>query len=187
MAGSDDERAPLGKYRQKRDPGRTTEPFAAEPSVSSRALTWTGSFVVHEHHATRRHFDLRLEIAGVLLSFAVPRGPTLDPSERRLAVQTENHPLEYLAFEGVIPDHNYGAGAMIVWDTGHVRYLESEAERGLERGDLKFELAGYKLRGRFGLVRTKPKPGEKRAQPHWILLKKRDAHCAPGTEVVEQL
>ncbi|HEY6876795.1 MAG TPA: DNA ligase D, partial [Polyangiales bacterium] len=106
---------------------------------------------------------------------------------RRLAVQTENHPLEYLAFEGVIPDHNYGAGAMIVWDTGHVRYLESDAERGLDRGDLKFELAGYKLRGRFGLVRTKPKPGEKRAQPHWILLKKRDAHCAPGTEIVEQL
>jgi bifunctional non-homologous end joining protein LigD len=140
---------------------------------------------VHEHHATRRHFDLRLEIGGVLLSFAVPRGPTLDPSERRLAVQTENHPLEYVDFEGVIPDHNYGAGAMIVWDTGHVRYLEQDAERALESGDLKFELSGYKLRGRFGLVRTKPKPGQK--QPNWILLKKRDALIAPDTEIVEQL
>ncbi len=187
VAGADDERSALGKYRQKRDPGRTNEPFAAEPAVSGRGPTWSGSFVVHEHHATRRHFDLRLEIGGVLLSFAVPRGPTLDPKERRLAVQTEDHPLEYLDFEGVIPDQNYGAGAMIVWDTGHVRYLEQDAERALAGGDMKFELFGYKLRGRFGLVRTKPKPGEQRDKPHWLLLKKQDALVAPGTEIVEEL
>ncbi|HEX5659481.1 MAG TPA: DNA ligase D [Polyangiales bacterium] len=189
MAKRDDspphERSPLGEYRQKRDPGRTNEPFAAEPAVSGRGPTRSGTFVVHEHHASRRHFDLRLEVGGVLLSFSVPRGPTLDPGERRLAVQTEDHPLEYLDFEGVIPDQNYGAGAMIVWDTGHVRYPEHDAESGLASGDLKFELAGYKLRGRFGLVRTRPKPGQK--QPHWILLKKRDAHVAPGSEIVEEL
>jgi bifunctional non-homologous end joining protein LigD len=189
---ADDEPSPLGKYRGKRDPGRTNEPFAAEPTASpehtgSRSPTWTGAFVVHEHHASRRHFDVRLEVGGVLLSFAVPRGPTLDPDERRLGIQTENHPLEYLDFEGVIPDENYGAGAMIVWDTGHVRYLERDAESGLAAGDLKFELSGYKLRGRFAFVLTRPKRGEKRSQPQWILLKKRDAHAAPGTEIVDQL
>ncbi|MET0287198.1 MAG: DNA ligase D [Polyangiales bacterium] len=187
MAKGDDPRTPLGKYRQKRDPGRTNEPFAAEPAVSGRGPTRSGAFVVHEHHASRRHFDLRLEVGGVLLSFSVPRGPTLDPDERRLAVQTEDHPLEYLDFEGVIPDKNYGAGAMIVWDTGHVRYPEHDAEDGLASGDLKFELAGYKLRGRFGLVRTKPKPGEKRAQPQWLLMKKRDAFVVPDSEIVEDM
>jgi bifunctional non-homologous end joining protein LigD len=187
VSGTDDPRTPLRKYRQKRDPGRTNEPFAAEPAVSGRGPTRSGAFVVHEHHASRRHFDLRLEVGGVLLSFSVPRGPTLDPGERRLAVQTEDHPLEYLDFEGVIPDQNYGAGAMIVWDTGHVRYPEHDAEQGLASGDLKFELAGYKLRGRFGLVRTKPKPGEKRAQPQWLLIKKRDAFVVPDREIVEDM
>jgi bifunctional non-homologous end joining protein LigD len=185
-----DPRGSLARYRDKRDPGRTNEPFSAENAVSAErkgtGVTWTGAFVVHEHHATRRHFDLRLEVGGVLLSFAVPRGPSLDANERRLAMQTEDHPLEYLDFEGVIPADNYGAGAMIVWDTGHVRYLEREAERGLAEGDLKFELSGYKLRGRFGLVRTRPKAGDKRDQPHWILLKKRDAQGREG-EIVEEL
>lgn len=145
----------------------------------------SGAFVVHEHHATRRHFDLRLEVEGVLKSFAVPRGPTLDPEERRLAVQTEDHPLAYLDYEGVIPEANYGAGPMIVWDTGVVRYLEQGPVRGLSDGKVDFELSGYKLRGRFALVLTKGKDAP-RGQKQWILLKKRDGYAANG-EITEQL
>ena len=155
---------PLAAYRAKRDPARTAEPFSAAgsatpprgttPAAAGRAGTAGGEFVVHEHAASRRHFDLRLEIGGVLKSFAVPRGPSLDPAEKRLAVQTEDHPLAYLEFEDVIPEASYGAGPMIVWDTGRVRFLDGTAEAGLDRGKLDFELGGYKLRGRFALVET---------------------------------
>jgi len=192
-----DDPAPLEKYRRKRDPGRTNEPFSPEPATSGASVQrsaprdQTGSFVVHEHHATRRHFDLRLEVSGVLKSFAVPRGPTLDPDERRLAVQTEDHPLAYLDYEGVIPEANYGAGPMIVWDTGLVRFLEQPPEQGLRRGKLDFELHGYKLRGRFALVLTRdkeaPRGAKPREQPHWILLKKRDAHAMAKREITEEL
>ena len=114
----------LSRYRSKRDPAETTEPFSAERKGSPR-LTRSGRFVVHLHRARREHYDLRLECSGTLLSFAVPRGPSLAPLDKRLAVHTENHPLEYLDFEAVIPEGNYGAGSMIVWDTGRVRYLET--------------------------------------------------------------
>ncbi|HLV22380.1 MAG TPA: DNA polymerase ligase N-terminal domain-containing protein, partial [Polyangiaceae bacterium] len=108
-------------YRGKRDPLRTNEPFGPERALSG--ATHQGRFVCHVHAATRRHFDLRIEVGGTLKSFAVPRGPTLDPNEKRLAVQTEDHPIEYLDFEEIIPEGNYGAGAMIVWDTGRIVYL----------------------------------------------------------------
>ena len=194
VSESPDDPAPLAKYRKRRDPGRTNEPFAPEPTARSSsvqgsappAARMAGAFVVHEHHASRRHFDLRLEIGGVLKSFAVPRGPTLDPDERRLAMQTEDHPLAYLDYEGVIPAANYGAGPMIVWDLGRVRYLEPP-EAGLVSGKVDFVLHGYKLRGRFALVLTRPKGARQRAdQRSWILLKKRDAYAAPGTEITEQ-
>jgi len=143
----------LATYEAKRDRARTNEPFGPEPAYSGGG-TQGGAFVVHLHDARRRHWDLRLELGGVLKSFAVPRGPSLDPVDKRLAVETEDHPIEYLDFEAVIPEGNYGAGAMIVWDRGRVRYLEGTGEDGVARGKIDFELTGYKLRGRFGLILT---------------------------------
>src|SRR3954468_9801202 len=128
----------LEPYRQKRDPLSTNEPFGTEHKSGARE-TRTGRFVVHLHDATRPHYDVRLQIGGTLKSFAVPKGPSLKPLDKHLAVLTEDHPLEYLEFEEVIPEGNYGAGAMIVWDMGRIRYLETSAERGLEIGKLDFE------------------------------------------------
>lgn len=179
-APEDDE---LRLYREKRDPGATNEPFEiAKPSAGA---TWAGDFVVHLHDATRRHYDVRLQVGGILKSFAVPRGPSLSPSEKRLAVQTEDHPLSYLDFEDVIPDDNYGAGPMIVWDIGRVRYLENPPETGIPKGKLDFELQGRKLRGRFALVETTERFAPKSKQRQWLLLKKQDAHCVPEPGPVE--
>ena len=140
----------LDEYRNKRDPKRSNEPFSAERTGSEAKLH--GAFVVHLHDATRRHYDLRIEVGGALMSFAVPKGPSLNPTDKRLAVNTEDHPLDYLDFEDVIPEGNYGAGAMITWDLGRIRYLEGSAEDGIARGKIDFTLAGYKLKGRFGLI-----------------------------------
>jgi len=134
-------------------------------------------FVVHQHDATRMHWDLRLEIDGVLCSWAVPKEPSMDPDDKRLAVRVENHPLEYVHFEAVIPDGNYGAGPMIAWDRGLFRPL-LDAAQGMLDGEIKFELYGYKLRGAFTLVHTgKGKRGKQsgRGSDHWLLIKKRDA------------
>jgi bifunctional non-homologous end joining protein LigD len=134
-------------------------------------------FVVHQHDATRMHWDLRLEIDGVLCSWAVPKEPSMDPDDKRLAVKVENHPLEYVHFEAVIPDGNYGAGPMIAWDRGLFRPLVEPAQ-GLVDGEIKFELYGYKLRGAFTLVHTgRGKRGRRsgRGSDHWLLIKKRDA------------
>jgi bifunctional non-homologous end joining protein LigD len=147
------------------------------------APTLEGSFVVHLHYATRTHYDLRLEVGGVLKSFAVPRGPSLDPRERRLAVQTEDHPMEYLEYEGVIPKGNYGAGPMILWDTGRVRYLERDAEDGITHGKIDFVLMGYKLKGRFALVLSHRQENEKQRQ--WLLLKKQDAFARTNDTLLE--
>ena len=132
-------------------------------------------FVVHQHDATRMHWDLRLEIDGVLQSWAVPKPPCLDPDIKRLAVRVENHPLEYVHFEAVIPDGNYGAGPMIAWDRGLFRPLLVSDE------EIKFELYGYKLRGAFTLVKTTTK-----GENNWLLIKKRDEHattepCSPAS------
>jgi len=179
----------LTRYREKRDPLSTNEPFGAEHKQSSRE-TKSGRFVVHLHDASRPHYDLRLQIGGTLKSFAVPRGPSLEAGDKKLAVLTEDHPLEYLDFEEVIPDGNYGAGAMIVWDVGRVRYLETSAERGLEIGKLDFELDGSKLHGRFALVATGRRkasgPSDKKSN-EWLLIKKQDAFAhPPGDVLVEQ-
>ncbi len=157
----------LDLYRARREPGRTPEPFGGGaprplPPGAHRI------FVVQQHAARRLHWDLRLEIDGVLVSWAVPRGPTLDPRERRLAVQTEDHPLAYADFEGVIPAGNYGAGAMIVWDRGRWRPADDASPAaGLEAGKLDLWLEGHKLRGRFALVRTAKGDGRE-----WLLLAK---------------
>ena len=161
----------LETYRRKRSSEATPEPFG--PATG----TGGGRFVVQKHAARRVHFDLRLELEGALKSWAVPRGPSLDPEVKRLAVATEDHPLEYADFEGSIPAGNYGAGAMIVWDSGRWRPLEDPVA-GMEAGKLLFELQGYKLRGVWTLFRT----GGRRQQDdgnQWLLMKKPDAAARP--------
>ena len=175
MAARDrNENTRLDKYREKRAPERTPEPFGYD------AAKGAGQFVVQKHAATRMHYDLRLEYEGVLLSWAVPQGFSLDPAVKRLAVQTEDHPLEYADFEGVIPAGNYGAGAMIVWDKGSFVAVEDIAE-GLKKGKLLVELHGYKLRGEWALVRTKPSVRKRssslgaQTKHEWLLIKHRDS------------
>lgn len=163
----------LSRYRKKRDPSRTTEPFEAEPAHRS-GRTRRGRFVVHCHDAKRLHYDLRIQVGGVLESFAVPKGPSLRTDDRRLAVRTEAHPLRYLDFEGIIPEGNYGAGSMIAWDRGRVSYPKDPAEIGLEKGALSLDLDGFKLKGRFSLVRPS-KPRAEPRQEEWLLIKRDDA------------
>jgi bifunctional non-homologous end joining protein LigD len=170
----------LERYREKRDPARTPEPFGAEGPSRARAAGAARAFVVQQHAARRMHWDLRLEIDGVLVSWAVPKGPSLDPEQRRLAVRTEDHPLEYADFEGVIPEGNYGAGAMIVWDRGSYRCADGNPPgAALGSGKLDLLLEGHKLRGRFALVRTRGEDGRQ-----WLLLAKGPRPVEPG-ELVE--
>lgn len=177
---------PLDKYRDKRDPALTNEPFSAERKVRSEGHTWAGRFVIHQHDASRMHFDVRLQVGNTLQSFAVPRGISLDPKDKHLAIHTEDHPLEYLFFEDVIPEGNYGAGSMIVWDTGGVTYLETSAEDGLIRGKIDFVLSGLKAKGRFAFIATGRRradtglAGTKNAAQEWLLIKKSDAHASEG-------
>lgn len=170
----------LDPYRRKRDPARTSEPFAAAGGRAPAAAAQR--FAVQQHAARRLHWDLRLEIDGVLVSWAIPRGPSVDPRERRLAVQTEDHPLEYGTFEGLIPAGNYGAGAMILWDAGRYILVDgAEPGAALAAGKLDLELRGHKLRGRWALVRTKSEDGRQ-----WLFFKKADA-AAGGSEPVEAM
>ena len=161
----------LEAYRRKRSPEGTTEP------VGRSEIERPGLFVVQMHDATRLHWDFRLEIDGVLRSWAVPKGPSLDPADKRLAVATEDHPLEYGDFEGVIPKGNYGAGAVIVWDRGAAIHHVDPSE-GTETGKLLFELKGHKLRGLWTLVKSS------RAEKEWLLIKKPDG-AATGDTVKE--
>ena len=138
----------LATYRAKRSADRTREPSGGATPGASRL------FVVHQHAATRLHYDLRLELDGVLRSWAVPKGPSKNPADKRLAVFVEDHPIEYGDFEGVIPEGNYGAGAVIVWDRGEWVPIE-DPHAGLATGKLLFDLKGYKLKGRWTLVKLK--------------------------------
>jgi bifunctional non-homologous end joining protein LigD len=162
----------LKRYRDKREPYGTPEPFGEE--IAGRVLPAGAAheFVVQQHDARNMHWDLRLEIDGVLVSWAVPKGPSLDPKQKRLAVQTEDHPLEYASFEGSIPAGNYGAGAIVVWDCGTYRSADGNSPaQGLAQGKLDLLLEGHKLRGRFALVRMR---GGTRSQEgrNWLLLHK---------------
>lgn len=132
-------------------------------------------FVVHEHHASHLHYDFRLEIGGVLKSWAVPKGPSMNPADRRLAILVEDHPLEYGKFEGIIPAGMYGAGAVVIWDAGVFEPLE-DPESGLPKGRLSFRLKGKRLKGEFALVLLKGKGDGKQ----WLLMKKKDAHADPS-------
>jgi bifunctional non-homologous end joining protein LigD len=157
----------LDAYRSKRRPGRTPEPFGG------RRRAGPPIFVVQQHAARRLHYDLRLEMEGVLKSWAVPKGPSQRAEEKRLAVHVEDHPLEYADFEGVIPPDNYGAGAVIVWDRGRYRtFKDDPLEEQYARGKLELEFFGYKMRGRWTLVRMA------KSERDWLLLKKADAPVA---------
>ena len=155
----------LRPYRDKRDFSRTREPKGGRPPATGNR------FVVHQHSATAEHYDLRLEHEGVLKSWAVPKGPSLNPADKRLAVQTEDHPLEYIDFEGVIPEGEYGGGPMIVWDAGVWAPME-DASQALAKGAFKFRLSGEKLAGGWMLARLKSKPGE--TKQNWLLFKEHD-------------
>jgi len=162
----------LKKYNEKRHFDRTPEPAPSEVPAASGPR----QYCVQRHHATHLHYDLRLEAGGALKSWAVPKGPTLDPGEKRLAMMVEDHPIEYGSFEGVIPKGNYGAGSVMLWDRGTYELLgDASAEEQLARGDFKFRLHGEKITGEFALVRMKRGKGNE-----WLLLKKKDAAAQPG-------
>lgn len=203
---------PLEEYRRKRDFARTPEPAGAAPpdTAGSDPAPAEGvvapppqgrRFVVQKHRATRLHYDLRLEVDGVLVSWAVPRGPTLDPTARRMAVHVEDHPLEYFDFEGVIPAGQYGGGDVIVWDWGTWEPEEEtpDPRAAIRDGELKLRLTGSRLAGRFVLVRTsgraraatsgaasdRANPGAQREQDLWLLIHKRDAHAVVGWDAAD--
>jgi len=179
----------LEEYKRKRRFEETPEP---PPKVEKKS---GHRFVVQKHRATRLHYDFRLEMEGVLKSWAVPKGPSLDPADKRLAMQVEDHPVSYFDFEGTIPQGNYGAGTVMVWDVGtwqplspvtvqgkYVPGTEAEAAAMLAKGDLKFRLDGKKLKGDFALVKMKGRrPGSKGNE--WLLIKKHDQYVVEGYDI----
>jgi bifunctional non-homologous end joining protein LigD len=182
---------PLEEYKRKRHFDQTPEP---PPKVEKK----TGNrFVVQKHDATRLHYDFRLEMEGVLKSWAVPKGPSLDPADKRLAMQVEDHPVSYFDFEGIIPENNYGAGTVMVWDVGtwqplspvpvdgkYVPGTEAEAAAMLAKGDLKYRLKGKKLNGDFALIKMKGRrPGSKGNE--WLMIKKHDQFAVEGYDIDE--
>lgn len=174
----------LDEYRSKRDFGRTPEP-AAKAGRRRRGKTAL-RFVVQKHAARRLHYDFRLEWNGALKSWAVPKGPCLDPAEKRLAVHVEDHPLAYADFEGTIPEGEYGAGTVLVWDRGTWIAEDADPESAFQSGLVKFRLEGEKLRGRWMLVRMKPREGEK--GENWLLVKEHDDEVRPlaGYDVLDE-
>lgn len=167
---------PLEKYREKRHFERTPEPKGAKREAKPQAEP---RFVIQKHDASRLHYDLRLEMEGVYRSWAVPKGPSFDPTEKRLAVEVEDHPLEYGTFEGIIPEGEYGGGTVMVWDRGTYRSFGDAAEE-YRSGSMKFELHGDKLGGAFALVRMKRREGEK--NENWLLIKERDEFARPHAD-----
>ncbi len=166
----------LKRYREKRDFSRTSEP-AGTPARPRETL----AFVVQRHAARRLHYDLRLEWRGVMKSWAVTRGPSLDPADKRLAVEVEDHPLDYASFEGTIPKPSYGGGTVQVWDRGQWRPRDPKTvDEDLAKGELKFELSGERLHGGFVLVRMRPRRGETETRHNWLLIKERDNAATPG-------
>lgn len=166
----------LDKYKKKRDFKKTSEPKAKKKSGGKELI-----FVVQKHQATNLHYDFRLEADGVLKSWAVPKGPSLNPSEKRLAMMVEDHPLDYKEFEGIIPEGEYGGGEVIIWDNGTYHSISTEDKKesesliseGLEKGEIKFVLKGKKLKGEFALVKV-----SKWGKNAWLLIKHRDNYAS---------
>jgi bifunctional non-homologous end joining protein LigD len=175
----------LGEYRRKRDFNRTREPVGGKRKTSVRL-----AYVIQKHAASRLHYDLRLELDGVMKSWAVPKGPSLDPAVKRLAIHVEDHPIEYNQFEGTIPAGEYGGGTVMIWDYGTYSAAgdEDDAEAalraGYRRGDFKFVLRGKRLRGSWVLVRTKGRSDRSR-QGQWLLIKHRDETADPDIDPTE--
>jgi bifunctional non-homologous end joining protein LigD len=170
----------LDEYRKKRNFSVTAEPRGR----TRRSTRGGGLFVVQKHDATNLHYDFRLEIQGVLVSWAVPKGPSMNPADKRLAVMTEDHPLEYAGFEGAIPEGAYGAGAVIVWDTGTYETSdEMPIEQQLARGDLKVTLHGRKLEGGFVLIHSGKRSTIPSQRKRWLLIKHRDEFIDPAWDI----
>jgi bifunctional non-homologous end joining protein LigD len=174
---------PLDKYRSKRDFSKTTEPAGARaetgtPETAEAKQASGPLFVIQKHAAHRLHYDFRLELDGVLVSWAIPKGPSLDAHDKRLAVRVEDHPLEYGSFEGTIPAGEYGAGTVELWDRGWWE-PEGDSRTGLQKGDMKITLHGEKLKGSWALVRMKPRPGQDDGE-NWLLIKHRDEYAVDG-------
>src|SRR5579864_8574620 len=167
----------LEEYQRKRDFRKTPEPAGSRSSRKKQAPAPL-SFVVQKHRARRLHYDFRLELGGVLLSWAVPKGPSLDPGEKRLAVHVEDHPIEYGGFEGVIPKGQYGGGTVLLWDRGTWTPLDPDPDAAYKKGSLKFRLDGEKLHGNWALVRMGGKAANERHE-NWLLIKERDAAAEP--------
>ena len=174
----------LAEYRRKRDFARTREPRGATGRRTATRL----AYVIQRHEATRLHFDLRLELDGVMKSWAVPKGPSLDPAVKRLAIEVEDHPIDYNSFEGTIPAGEYGGGTVMLWDRGTYTYAGDSDEPlaalrdGYRKGDFKFELRGKRLRGSWVLVRTRQN-GRKN---QWLLIKHRDEYADPDADPGER-
>jgi bifunctional non-homologous end joining protein LigD len=174
----------LAEYRRKRDFTRTAEPPGG--SVASKQKL---AFVIQKHAASHLHYDLRLELDGVMKSWAVPKGPSLDPTVKRLAMQVEDHPVEYNSFEGTIPKGEYGGGTVMLWDRGTYSYGGSDPDpieglrRGYQKGDFKFVLQGKRLRGSWVLVRTRR---DEKGKAQWLLIKHRDEFAAEGSDVTAE-
>src|SRR5918998_1582417 len=172
----------LATYNKKRDFSKT-----AEPKGTFEKLSWGNGdgFMVQKHDATRLHYDLRLELDGTLKSWAVTRGPSLDPADKRLAVRTEDHPLSYATFEGTIPKGQYGGGTVMLWDVGTwTPDPRKDPRQTLEKGHLHFTLEGERMKGEWIMIRLKPRPGER--NENWILRKIDDEHSGGGTILTEK-
>jgi bifunctional non-homologous end joining protein LigD len=173
---------PLKEYREKRNFDVTAEPKGARSDTKSASELL---YVIQKHRASQLHYDFRLEWHGVLLSWAVPKGPSLDPSVKRLATRVEDHPVEYGGFEGVIPEGEYGGGTVMLWDRGTWTPEVDDVDAALEKGELKFTLSGKKLRGSWVLVRTKLGYGGS-TKPQWLLIKHRDRFASSGDILAEK-
>ncbi len=173
----------LAEYRKKRDFSRTEEPAGGRVRVSQKL-----AFVIQKHAASHLHYDLRLELDGVMKSWAVPKGPSLDSSVKRLAMQVEDHPIEYNSFEGTIPKGEYGGGTVMLWDRGTYTYGGANPDPleglrvGYKKGDFKFILNGKRLQGSWVLVRTRGDSGK----PQWLLIKHKDEYAVPGSDVTAE-
>jgi bifunctional non-homologous end joining protein LigD len=166
----------LDKYRKKRHFGVTPEPEGVTNLRVDRRKQLI--FVVQKHNASHLHYDFRLEWRGVLLSWAVPKGPSLDPSVKRLAIPTEDHPLEYANFEGIIPPGEYGAGTVMVWDRGVWVPDDPDVDANLKKGEPKFTLEGKKLKGAWVMIRARGRRSRSSDKPYWMLVKHRDAFAS---------
>src|SRR5437773_4931425 len=180
-------REQLAEYRRKRDFKKTAEPAGgAEPAPHGTLV-----FVIQKHAATRLHYDLRLELDGVMKSWAVPKGPSADPSIKRLAMQVEDHPIEYNSFEGTIPQGEYGGGTVMLWDRGWYEAEKGGGEdgvrEGFKKGDLKVVFHGKRMKGSWVLVRTRGWGSSgSSSKPSWLLIKHRDEYVEPGDALVER-